>query len=50
METDAVLEGKRVLLVDDETDVLETLEDDLDMCRVSRAVSYKAARELLENE
>ncbi|MBW1789309.1 MAG: response regulator [Deltaproteobacteria bacterium] len=48
MESDVILKGKRVLLVDDEPDVLETLEEDLDMCRLSSACSYKEARELLE--
>ena len=43
------IEGKRVLIVDDETDVLDSLEDLLGMCQLTRASSFADARELLEN-
>jgi CheY-like chemotaxis protein len=37
MEKDKLLEGKRILLVDDEPDVLDTLEDLLPMCITTKA-------------
>ena len=42
------LTGKKVLIVDDEPDVLETLEELLVMCDVSKAETFDQARELLE--
>jgi DNA-binding response OmpR family regulator len=44
------LDGKRVLLVDDEPDILETLEDLLPMCRTTRADSYDEAFRLIDTE
>ncbi len=41
------LENKRVLIVDDEPDVLSFLEELLSMCRISRAQSFKQANDLL---
>lgn len=41
--------GKRVLVVDDEVDVLETLAALLDMCKIDTATSFEEARDLLEN-
>jgi DNA-binding NtrC family response regulator len=37
------LDGKRVLLVDDEPDVLESLEELLSMCHTTRAQNYEDA-------
>ena len=34
------LKGKRILAVDDEVDILETIEDILDEATVDRAVDY----------
>jgi CheY-like chemotaxis protein len=45
-----LLEGKRVLLVDDEPDVLDTLEDLLPMCQTAKASHFKAAQDLLESQ
>jgi DNA-binding NtrC family response regulator len=45
-----LLEGKKLLLVDDELDVLDTLEDLLPMCEVKKAGNYNAARDLLANQ
>lgn len=45
-----LLEGKKVLLVDDETDVLETLEELLDMCKVEKATNFDDAKALLEKQ
>ena len=45
-----LLDGKRVLIVDDEPDVLDTLEDLLSMCVVVQASNFKAAKDYLETE
>jgi len=45
-----LLNHKRVLLVDDEEDVLETLQELLSMCDVVKASSFEEAREFLENQ
>jgi DNA-binding NtrC family response regulator len=44
-----MLEGKRILVVDDEPDVLETLEDILSMCEVVKASSFEEGKTQLEN-
>ncbi len=44
------LEGKRILLVDDEPDVLDTLVDLLPMCETVKASHFKAAKDYLESE
>lgn len=49
MADDTLLEGKKVLIVDDEVDVLETLEDLLSMCRVTTATHFEAAKDLLQS-
>ena len=43
-----LLEGKKVLLVDDEPDVLDALEDLLSICEVVKCTNYKAARDYME--
>ena len=43
-----ILKGKRVLIVDDEPDVLETLEEMLDMCHVDSASDFETAQGLLD--
>ena len=43
------IESKRILIVDDEVDVLETLEDLLTMCQVARASNFSDAKKLIEN-
>jgi DNA-binding response OmpR family regulator len=45
-----MLEGKKILIVDDEPDVLETLEEFLSMCRISKASSFDEARQFLESQ
>ncbi len=42
------LEGKRILIVDDEPDVLDSLEDLLSMCDVTRASNFLDAKEFLQ--
>ena len=46
----SMLDGKRILIVDDEPDVMETLEESLSMCRISKAFSFDEARQLLESQ
>lgn len=48
MSDTKLLEGKKILIVDDEPDVLEVLEEILDMCEVTKASTYEKAKELLE--
>jgi DNA-binding NtrC family response regulator len=50
MTSDAILNGKKILIVDDEIDVLESLEDLLDECELETATSYESAKELLESK
>ncbi len=50
MGDNKLLDGKRVLVVDDEQDVLDTLVDLLPMCEVVKASSFKEAQKLLESE
>ncbi len=50
MEEYSLLQGKRVLLVDDEADVLEALEELLSMCEVFKANTFEAAREYLTTQ
>ncbi len=49
MDKRARLEGRRILIVDDEPDILDALEDLLPGCKVTKATSFKEARHLLEN-
>jgi len=42
-----ILEGKRILIVDDEPDVLETLMDLLDMCNIDTAPDFTTAEKFL---
>ncbi len=49
MSDTGMLDGKKILIVDDEPDVLDTLEDLLPMCELVRATSFEDARELLES-
>jgi DNA-binding NtrC family response regulator len=48
--TDITLENKKVLIVDDEPDVLDSLEELLDMCTVVRAQSFEEADQLLREQ
>ena len=50
MSRNELLEGKRVLVVDDEPDVLETLDELLPMCHVVKASTFQEAEGLLETQ
>ncbi|MFC1863613.1 response regulator [Thermodesulfobacteriota bacterium] len=49
MTEEDLLEGKKILIADDEPDVLDTLEELLEMCETSRAGSFDEAKDLMEN-
>jgi DNA-binding NtrC family response regulator len=50
METKKLLKGKKVLIVDDEPDILDILTELLSDCMIDRASTFEAAKELLESE
>jgi len=50
MDTDKILRGKRVLIVDDEQDILDLLVQLLSACMVDSASSFEEAKRLLETE
>ena len=50
MKQGSLLDGKRLLIVDDEPDVLESLEELLSMCVISKATSFDQAKGLLETQ
>jgi len=43
--TKSYLEGMRILAVDDEEDVLDTIEEDLEFSHVDKASDYHTAKE-----
>jgi len=49
MSKESPLKGKVVLVVDDEPDVLTTLEEILDMCEVHKAQDFDTALQLILN-
>ncbi|MCP4683619.1 MAG: response regulator [Desulfobacterales bacterium] len=50
MANDKMLEGIKLLIVDDEPDILETLEEMLDMCDVDTAEDFEKAQQLLNEK
>jgi len=48
MDTTEIIKGRRVLIVDDEQDVLDTVSELLEICRIDTALSFDAAKGLLE--
>lgn len=50
MANDDILKGKKILVVDDEPDILETIEEILEECGIETASSFESAKELLENK
>jgi len=45
-----MLKGKKVLIVDDEPDVLDTLEELLPMCKVVKAMTFEEGKRQLETQ
>jgi DNA-binding NtrC family response regulator len=50
MTEERILNDKKILAVDDESDVLETLEELLSMCEVSKVTGFEEAKQLLQNQ
>jgi DNA-binding NtrC family response regulator len=50
MSDTTLLEGKKILVVDDEPDVLEVMVDLLKMCKVATASNFDDAKKLLETQ
>lgn len=48
MDERGILEDKRVLVVDDEPDILETIEELMDMCILDTAGSFETARKKID--
>ncbi|MBC2705643.1 universal stress protein [Desulfobacula sp.] len=49
IKAEGLLKDRRVLVVDDEPDILETVEELLDMCSLDTAATFDEAKKLLEN-
>ena len=47
MRPEKILKDKAILVVDDEPDVLDSITEQLDMCRIYRAKDYEIALQLL---
>jgi DNA-binding NtrC family response regulator len=50
MKTKKILEGKKILIVDDEKDVLESLIELLFLCKIDTAANFEEGKQLLENQ
>ncbi len=50
MEKNNLLDGKKILVVDDEPDVLQSLEELLSNCEVVKASNFETAKECIEQE
>jgi DNA-binding response OmpR family regulator len=50
MDPKKLLKGKKILIVDDEPDVLEVLMELLDMSRIDTAASFEEGKRLLEDQ
>jgi CheY-like chemotaxis protein len=48
MDEREILKGRRVLIVDDEPDILETLEEMLDTCLIDTAPNFETAEKFLK--
>ena len=49
MDPKKIVKGKRILIVDDEKDVLEALVALLDLCKIDTALSFEDGKRLLES-
>ena len=50
MDPKKMLKGRKILIVDDEKDILDSLIELLDMCRIDTATTFEEGKRLLENE
>ncbi len=48
MDPEKVIRGKKVLIVEDEKDVIEVLMELLDVCKIDAATSFEAGKKLLK--
>jgi len=48
-QAEKIIKGKRVLIVDDEKDVLDTLVDLLSVCKLDSASSFEEGKKLLQD-
>ena len=48
MQDDGILAGKRMLIVDDDPDILETLEEMFAKCLIDKAPNFEAGKKLLD--
>ncbi|MBI4962138.1 MAG: response regulator [Desulfomonile tiedjei] len=48
MDTKKILYGKKLLIVDDEPDVLQVLTEMLEMCKIDTATTFEDGKKLLE--
>jgi CheY-like chemotaxis protein len=49
-QVESIINGKRLLIVDDEKDILDTLVSLLHVCEIDAVSSFEGARELLETK
>ena len=49
MDVERILRGKRILIVDDEEDILEFLTELLEICKIDRASTFEEGKNLLES-
>lgn len=50
MSKENILSGKRILIVDDEPDILDVLEELLETCDITKASNFTTAKEMLETK
>ena len=50
MKSKKLLEGKKILIVDDEPDVLDSLIELLSLCKIDTASSFDEGKKMLENQ
>jgi CheY-like chemotaxis protein len=48
--TESILDGKRILAVDDEEDILAIIREQLPECSITTAKTYESAKEQIERE
>jgi len=49
MDPEKILRGKRILIVDDEEDILDFLTEILEVCKIDRASTFEEGKKLLES-
>jgi DNA-binding NtrC family response regulator len=50
MTSESLLDGKKILIVDDEPDVLDALEELLSMCEIVKASTFQEAKTQIESQ